>query len=317
MKPAETGKVVLVVDDEEIFCKSLENHLRGGAFEVLVAHRGRDAVEICARRKVDVVLLDQKLPDGRGSELYAPILERNELTKIIFITAFPNYENAVEAIKVGAFDYLSKPIDLGELDLALTRSLRTLELERIEQFQRYDSAKRSEETLLVGGLDEIRRLADLAAASDAPVLVTGDTGAGKNVVARLIHYGGPRRAAPFVVVNCAALPENLVETELFGHEKGAFSGAGKARRGVFEMAEGGTLVLDEIGAMPTNLQSKLLSVLEDKKLRRIGGESERSVDVRVVAATNTDLEAALRENRFRKDLYYRLNVFRIHLPPLR
>lgn len=269
---------------------------------------------------MDVVLLDQKLPDRQGHTLCPSILNCNDHTKIVFTTAYPSFENAVRGIRAGAYDYLSKPFELEELRLTVTRALRTLELELVEQFQNYKSDKEMKETALVGsseGLAEVRRLVDAAAEVDAPVLITGETGSGKNVVAKAIHFRGPLRKAPFISINCAALPENLVEAELFGYDKGAFTGAVAARKGIFEMAEGGTLFLDEIGEMPLHLQSKLLGVLDDKKIRRLGGESVRYVDVRIIAATSADIEESIRQKRFRQDLFYRLSVIKIHVPPLR
>jgi DNA-binding NtrC family response regulator len=313
-------RTILIVDDEKTFCHSVKDCLEGDSLEILVAHTGAVGLSMCSRHKVDVVLLDQKLPDGEGRALCPDILKRNDQTKIIFITAYPSYDNAVAAIKAGAHDYLSKPFELEKLKRAVERALRTLDLERVEQLQSYKNDKESEETVLIGaggGLAEVKRLVNLAASVDAPVLITGETGTGKNVVAKSIHYRGGFEKAAFISMNCGALPENLIEAELFGCEKGAFTGAVIARKGIVEMAEGGTLFLDEIGSMPFQLQSKLLSVLEEKKIRRLGGGLSRPVNVRIIAATNTDLEQAVRDRNFREDLYFRLNVIRIHLPPLR
>jgi DNA-binding NtrC family response regulator len=268
---------------------------------------------------VDVVLLDQKLPDVEGHTLCPSILKSNDQAKIIFITAHPSFESAVKAIRGGAYDYLSKPFELEELSLAVEKAFRTINLEKIEQIQDYRTERESEQTVLIGdrgGLAETMRLVDLAASVDSSVLITGETGTGKNLAAGAIHYKSPARKAAFISVNCAALPENLIEAELFGYEKGAFTGAVAARRGIFEMAEGGTLLLDEVGEMPLHLQSKLLSVLEEKKIRRLGGESIRPVQVRIIATTSISLDSAIGVS-FRKDLYYRLNVIRIHIPPLR
>jgi DNA-binding NtrC family response regulator len=318
-----THKVVrriLVIDDDKVFCSAVADYFTNEATEVFTAHTGEDGLAICAQHGVDVVLLDQKLPDAEGVSLCSSILDHHDQTKIIFITAYPSFDNAVEAIKTGAYDYLSKPFELEELHLAIERAMRTVALERIEQLQSYKDDKESEETVLVSGngaFAEIRQLIDVAASEDAPILITGETGTGKSIVARSIHYRGLGQKRVFMCINCAALPENLIEAELFGCEKGAFTGAVNARKGIFELAEGGTLLLDEIGAMPLHLQSKLLGVLEDKKIRRIGGESVRSVEVRVIAASNTDLEDAITKGTFREDLYYRLSVIRIHIPPLR
>jgi DNA-binding NtrC family response regulator len=288
--------------------------------EVLAAHTAADCLRVCSNTTVDVALLDQRLPDREGHTLCPAILECNDQTKIIFSTAYPSIENAVKAVRAGAYDYLSKPFDLEELRLAVSHALRTLDLERLEQLQNYKSDREMEQTVLIGGhegLARVQELVNAAAQVDAPVLITGETGSGKNVVAKSIHFSGPIRKAPFISINCAAIPENLIETELFGHDKGAFTGAVTAKKGIFEMAEGGTLFFDEIGEMPLQLQSKLLGVLDDKRVRRVGAESIRYVNVRIIAATSCDIEAAIRQKKFREDLFYRLSVIKIHVPPLR
>jgi DNA-binding NtrC family response regulator len=312
-------KTLLIIDDNQILCHSVKDHFCNNGTEILMAHTGTEGLAICAQKRVDVVLLDQILPDGKGNSLCPHILKHNEMTKIIFITAYPSFENAVEAIKAGAHNYLSKPFELEELSLAVEHAFRDLRLERVEELQNYRDEKESGETLLVGeGFAEIQRLVTLAAASaEAPVLITGETGTGKNMVAKAIHYNSPVRRNAFVSVNCAAFPESLIEAELFGYEKGAFTGATAAKKGIFEMAEGGTLFLDEITEMPLHLQSKLLSILDDKNIKRLGGQLTRPVSVRVIAATNTNLEKAVASGGFRKDIYYRLSVIRIHIPPLR
>jgi DNA-binding NtrC family response regulator len=316
----ELGKTLLIIDDDKIFCDTIKGYLTKKGMEVFTAHRGGEGVDICSQKKIDVVLLDQKLPDGAGHSFCPSILKHNEETKIIFITAFPSFEGAVKAIKAGAHDYLSKPFEFEELNLEIERAFRTIELEKVEQLHQYKIDKESEETVLIGsrgGLAEIARFVDLAASSlDAPVLITGETGTGKNVAAKAIHYRSALGKAPFISINCTTLPENLIEAELFGYEKGAFTGATMSRRGIFEMAEGGTLFLDEIGEMPLHLQSKLLSAIEDKKIKRIGSEAIIPVTVRIIAATCVDLENAIGKT-FRKELYYRLSVIRIHIPPLR
>jgi DNA-binding NtrC family response regulator len=312
-------KTLLIIDDEQVFCSTIRDFLSSDSLEVLAAHTGADGLAVCASRKIDLVLLDQKLPDGEGHALAPQILEKNELTKIIFITAFPSFENAVLAVRSGANDYLSKPFDLGELKLTVDNMLHTLDLERAEQVQNYTREKDREAAVIVGNagqFGEARRLMEMASTLDAPVLLTGETGTGKSLVAKTIHYRSAAAAAPFISINCAALPENLIEAELFGYEKGAFTGAAAAKKGLFEIAEGGTIFLDEIGEMPMHLQTKLLGVLEERTLRRIGGTTVTPVNVRVIAATNSDLDHALGKT-FRKDLYYRLSVVRIHIPPLR
>ncbi len=312
-------KTLLIIDDEKVFCDTVKGYFSGETLDVVTAQSGAQGLEICSQRNVDIVLLDQKLPDGEGHALARPILEQNDQTKIIFITAYPSFESAVKAIRAGAHDYLSKPFDLDELRLTVDNALRTLDLERVEQIQNYTAEKDREETVLIGSsraISEVKRLIESAANVEASVLITGETGTGKNLVAKAIHYKSPDSHAAFISINCAALPENLIEAELFGHEKGAFTGAVTARKGLFEMAEGGTLLLDEIGEMPVHLQSKLLSAIEDKTVRRLGGTTAKRVNVRILSATSASLEQALGKS-FRNDLYYRLSVVRIHLPPLR
>ncbi|MBA4372206.1 MAG: DNA-binding response regulator [Thermodesulfovibrio sp.] len=313
-------RTLLVIDDDRIFCSAVSDYLSSDTLEVITVHTAAACFEICSLKKIDIALLDQRLPDQEGHTLCPGILSHNEQTKIIFTTAYPSIDHAVNAIRAGAYDYLSKPFELEELDLSISRALRTLALENIEQLQHYRNNKEVGEHTFIGsngGLAEVDRMLNLAAATEAPVLITGETGTGKNVAAKAIHYRGMGNAAPFVSINCAALPETLIEAELFGHEKGAFTGAASAKKGVFEMAEGGTLFLDEIGEMPVHLQSKLLGVLDDKNIRRLGGDSVRAVAVRIIAATSVDLEEAIRQKQFRGDLYYRLSVIKIHMPPLR
>jgi len=312
-------KTLLIIDDEKVFCNTVRDYLENERLEVLAAHTGAEGIAICSSRKVDVVLLDQKLPDGEGHALAPAILEKNDQTKIIFITAFPSFENAVTAVRLGAHDYLSKPFDIEELRLTIENTLRTLDLERVEQIQNYARDKEREASVIVGSngaFGEVVRLVDMAAAMDGPVLITGETGTGKNLIAKTIHYKSAVARSAFISINCAALPDNLIEAELFGYEKGAFTGATGTKKGLFEIADGGTVFLDEIGDMPLHLQTKLLSVLEDKMVRRIGSTTVTPVSVRIIAATNAELESVLGKT-FRKDLYFRLSVVRIHVPPLR
>jgi DNA-binding NtrC family response regulator len=318
MRGVKTKKIFLIIDDDRVFSNVVRDYLSSDSVEVLIANTAAAGIEFCQQKRVDVVLLDQKLPDAEGHTLCTAILQCNDQAKIIFSTAFPSFENAIKAIRSGASDYLSKPYDLEELSLSVRQAFRTLELENMEQIQNYQSSRESEDAILIGGeaLSEIQKMVVLAASSDSPVLITGETGTGKTLVAKAIHYRGPSPKAPFISINCASLPENLIEAELFGYEKGAFTGAVASRKGLFEMAEGGTLFLDEIGEMPIHLQAKLLSVLEDKKLRRLGSESLRTVTVRIIAATGVKIEDHLGKT-FRKDLYYRLSVIRMHIPPLK
>lgn len=319
MKDSKKKRTMLIIDDDRAFCSTVISCLATERFEIDAAHSGAEGLKVCSRKKIDVVLLDQRLPDGEGHSFCQAIMEQNDRTKIIFITAYPSFEGAVKAIKAGAHDYLSKPFELEQLSMEIDQAFRTIDLEKIAELQDFKSDRDREDTTLIGGKEgfaEILRLVDLAAAADAPVLITGETGVGKNAVAKAIHYRSALRKAPFVCINCAAIPENLMEAELFGCERGAFTGAISTRKGIFEMAEGGTLVLDEIGNMPYHLQAKLLGVLEDKMIKRLGGETIIPVDVRIIAATSSELENEMGKT-FRKELYYRLSIIRIHIPPLR
>jgi DNA-binding NtrC family response regulator len=318
MKGHNVKKTLLVIDDDRVFGEAVRDYLSSDALEVLLARKATDGLTLCSLRKVDVVVLDQQLPDGQGHTLCPDILKFNDQTKIIFSTAYPSFENAVKAIRSGAHDYLSKPYDLEELALAVKQAFRTLELEQVEQVMVYQRKHEKDGVVIIGGqgIADVLQLIEIAAFTDSPVLITGETGTGKNVVAKSVHYKSKADKAPFISINCASLPENLIEAELFGYEKGAFTGAVNAKKGLFEMAEGGTLFLDEIGEMPMNIQSKLLSAIEDRAIRRIGGTAAKPVNVRIMAATNQELEHTLGKS-FRKDLYYRLSVILIHLPPLR
>ena len=311
---------VLIIDDERVFAETLGDELADRFGDIAIATTAAEGLALCKHKQVDVVLLDQRLPDGTGAELCPKILDLDDSIKIIFMTAYPSFEAAVAALRAGAHDFLSKPVEIEEVYLAVKNAMRLLELERIEQLANRRTASEMADAVMIGAtgdLHEAVRLADLSAEAEAPVLITGETGTGKSALARYIHYRSSRQHRPLVTLNCAALPETLAESELFGHEKGAFTGASGVRRGVFEMATGGSVLLDEIGAMPLALQAKLLGVLEDRTVRRIGGETERRVDVRVIAATNSDLEAMAQERSFRQDLFFRLCVLHIWLPPLR
>jgi DNA-binding NtrC family response regulator len=313
-------KTLLVIDDDTLLCETINRSIARSDLKILTAHKGNQGIQICKNERVDAVLLDQKLPDSNGVDLCQTIMKVNDHTKIIFITAYPSFSNAVQAIKAGAYDYLSKPFEIDALDLALSKALRTLDLERFERVNQYQYRVESRRTNLIGsssGLRKVQGLIELAALNRAPVLITGETGTGKNLVAKAIHYSSHNPKSAFIDINCAALAENLIEAELFGYEKGAFTGAVTANKGIFEMAENGTLFLDEIGEIPKHLQSKLLGILDDKKIRRIGSQTFKPVNVRIIAATNTDLEQSIQKKQFRQDLYYRLSVLRIHIPPLR
>ncbi|HSQ36243.1 MAG TPA: sigma 54-interacting transcriptional regulator, partial [Candidatus Binatia bacterium] len=240
---------VLIIDDDQLLCEMTREFLASATLEVMIAHTGKAGLEVMASHHVDVVLLDQKLPDGEGSNLCRQIINYSETAKIIFITAYPSFKNALQAIENGAFSYLTKPFDLKELKLAVDKCLRISELEKAAESILYQNDRSDGHPALIGAAGSLAAISGLihtSAATNAPVLITGETGTGKSLVAKLIHQRSQRRG-PFMAINCAALPENLIESELFGHEKGAFSGAHSAKKGLLEIAENGSILLDEIG----------------------------------------------------------------------
>jgi two-component system response regulator AtoC len=310
---------VLIIDDDRLLCEMAGDFLANNGLRVMSAHSGKEGLELCSQHHFDVVLLDQKLPDAEGYTLCPRIIAASGDVKIIFITAFPSFKNALTAIDSGAFSYLTKPFDLRELKIAIDKCLRVNELEKVEESLNYQSERENVADALVGeagSLASISALVARAARISSPVLITGETGSGKSRIAKLIHMRSNRRG-PFMAINCAALPENLIESELFGYEKGAFSGAQATKKGLLEIAANGTILLDEIGEMGFHLQAKLLGVLDEMRLRRVGGVIFHPVQVRIMAATNSVLENKIRKKEFREDLFYRLNVLRLQLPPLR
>lgn len=311
---------ILIIDDDRNFSLSIRDYLASRNFKVEVANTGGDGLRLAREKWFNLALLDENLPDAKGHLLCPELLKVNADLKIIFITAQPSFNHALQAIRAGAYDYLSKPFELGELDLSLANAARTLELEQEADIGRYAASRDQLSSQLVWASPAMAKLkgeVEMIADSGSPVLITGETGTGKNLLARHIHQRSSRRDGPFIVINCSAIPETLAEAELFGHEKGAFTGAVRTKKGVFELASGGTLVLDEIGDMPLLLQTRLLTVLDGSVIRRVGGESTIPVDVRLMATTNADLEQAVAAKRFRADLYYRLSVIRFLVPPLR
>jgi DNA-binding NtrC family response regulator len=313
-------RVILVVDDEEAQRKVLAGFLRKKGFQVLTSGTAADALELAAAQTVDLVLTDLRMPGGGGLELLRGVRALNPEIPVIVMTAYGTVASAVEAMKQGAADYLGKPIDLDELELLVARTLerRALESENRELRQQLAERHRLEGLETANPrMAQAINIAARAAASRATVLVRGESGTGKEVLARAIHSASPRVARPLVAVNVAALPETLLESEMFGHERGAFTGAERQHRGRFEQADGGTLFLDEIGDLPMGVQAKLLRALQEQRFERLGGTGSIQVDVRVVAATSRDLEAMVQASQFREDLYYRLNVVSIEIPPLR
>lgn len=313
-------KTLLVIDDDEILGLAVKDYFESDTLDVLLATTAQAGLEICKKSTVDVLLLDEQLPDAEGHTLCKTILEHNELTQIIFVTSYPGFDHILRAINAGAQGYLPKPFNLKELEITLQKSLRTVNLVKIEERENYRDRLNTNSISIIGTsqlTENIQEFVALAGKSEASILITGETGTGKTMIAKAIHYQNMNENAPFININCAALPENLIEAELFGYEKGAFTGASTKRRGVFEMADGGTLFLDEIGELSPHLQAKLLSTLEDKQVRRIGSEKTIPVVVRIITATNIDIHRKMEEKAFREDLYYRLSVLTLHVPPLR
>ncbi len=312
---------ILVIEDDPTFRSLLVAILEDEGYGIVEEEDGKQALQALRRRSFDLVLSDLRLPGMEGLDLFRSAKAEGIAPPFILLTAFGTVEEAVSALKEGVTDFLTKP--LKDPDALRTLVRRTLENRRRELTltvlkERELAGLPPEEVLFAGAaMAEARRLIGNVAATPASVLISGESGTGKELAARMIHLASQRRDAGFVAINCAAIPENLMESELFGHEKGAFTGATQARPGKFELAAGGTLFLDEIGELPLALQAKLLRVLQERTFERLGGRRELRADVRIVAATNRDLEAGIRERRFREDLFYRLNVFPIHLPPLR
>ena len=302
---------LLIVDDDEQMRRTLVGRFERKGLAVSNAGSGEQALEIAAKARFDVAVLDLHLPGINGVELLEKLKERQPDLEALLLTAHSSVETAVAAMKKGAYDYLLKPFHLPELEVHIQKAYEKVQLARREQRLVQHLHREEPRHRLVGSSPAIQKIAALiekVAPTDATVLVRGPSGTGKEVVARAIHAGSPRRDSPLVTINCAALQESLLESELFGHEKGAFTGAVQAKPGLVEVAEGGTLFIDEIGEMAVGLQAKLLRVLEDGHYRRVGGTTEQRADVRVVAATNRSLEEEIKANRFREDLYYRLNV---------
>ena len=311
--------VILVVDDDpgvrDAFRLILEDH-----YEVLDAPDGPQALEVLRAAQVDLVLLDIRLPEMDGIEVLERIKAIDEGLEVILVTAVKTVRTAVAAMKLGAFDYLTKPFEEDELLALCNRALEKRSLEREVTFLRGELARTRDFEEIVGthaAMQKLFRLTEQVARTTATVLITGESGTGKELIARAIHRQGPRRDRPFVAVNPAAVAESLIESELFGHEKGAFTGAYQRKLGKFELAQGGTLFLDEIGTLKAELQAKLLRVLQEREIERVGGTRPVKIDVRVIAATNVDVKQAVARGAFREDLYYRLNVVPIEVPPLR
>ena len=318
-----SGSTVLIVDDERTLARAIKAFLTESGYEAEVAGDAEQALRLLETMRPDVVFSDVRLPGMDGIELLRRIREFDAAIPVIIMTAHGSIEGAVEAVKLGAFDYLKKPVDLEELKLLADRARENSQLrQELSYYRRRDAARDTPLAGVIGESPVIREVLDQArqiAALDEtpPVLIIGETGTGKGLVARTIHGASARSDRPFIEVNCTAIPATLMEAELFGHERGAFTDAKESRMGLFEAAEGGFLFLDEVGDVELSLQGKLLKAVEDRTVRRVGGIRDRRIDVRILAATNRDLERDAQHERFRRDLYFRLAVIILHLPPLR
>ena len=312
---------ILIVEDEKLIRWSIRSRLKEQGYAVEEAEDGKQAFAALREDDYDLMLLDYRLPDTTGLEILERVRREAQELSVVMMTAYGTVENAVQAMKLGAFDYLTKPVNLDELVVIVQKALETTRLRREVHRLRSERREFHGQVQLIGNSPAMQGVLDLIAkicnSQAATVLLEGESGTGKNVVAKAIHYGSPRSERPFVNITCSALTETLLESELFGHERGAFTDAKSQKKGLLEVADEGTVFLDEIGEMGMAMQVKLLRFLEEKTFKRVGGIRDIHVDVRIIAASNRDLEQAIREGIFREDLFYRLQVIPIRLPPLR
>ncbi len=312
---------ILIVDDETLIRWALRKELEREGYEILEAGTARDAMEIFSEELPDLVILDVKLPDESGMKVLRKIKEFDAFCDIIVITAFGNVSNAVEAMKLNAVDYITKPFDIEEVKIVVKKALEARTLKRHVESVYKKERERFSFSNIIGVskvIQEMVATAKKAAESQAKtILIEGESGTGKDLLARAIHFSSPRRFYPFMEINCASIPDTLIESELFGYEKGAFTDAKSMKKGLFELADGGTVFLDEITEMSLSSQAKLLKVIESQSFKRLGGVRDIYVDVRIITATNRRIEKALEDGKLREDLYYRLNLIRIYIPPLR
>jgi len=311
---------ILVVEDKDSMARMLKETLESDGHEVIIARDGVEGIKRIKDSKVDVVLTDLKLPKKDGLEVLKTSKEENPLTPVIVMTAYGSIETAVNAMKLGAYDFITKPLDIDHLHILIKRSIKNHQLITENLLLKDKFSHHLGVPEIIGkspGMLEVAENIQKVAPTKTTVLLLGESGTGKELFARAIHFLSPRREHPFVTINCAAIPRELLESELFGHEKGAFTGAEERKLGKFELANKGTVFLDEIGEMDMALQSKVLRTLQEGEIERVGGTSSIKVDIRIIAASNKDLERAVAEKSFREDLYYRLSVFPITIPPLR
>jgi len=311
---------ILIIDDEKSQRDILQGYLAKKGYKVFTAESGSQGIKIINENLVDIVLSDYKMPEMTGLEILAKVSQINPEISFVIITAYGTVENAVNAMHLGAYDYLSKPVNLDELDLLIARIIEHKNLKSENELlkkQLYERYKLSSFISHSSKMEEVISVSVRVAESKATILITGENGTGKEVLAKSIHFISPRKDGPFVAVNIPALSETLLESELFGHEKGAFTGADKMRKGRFELADKGTIFLDEIGDIPLSIQVKLLRVLQEHQFERVGGTESINIDVRIIAATNHNLANKIKDGSFREDLFYRLNIVSIHIPPLR
>ncbi|MDP2207527.1 MAG: sigma-54 dependent transcriptional regulator [Bacteroidota bacterium] len=310
---------ILAVDDEANQRKILAGYLKKKGYNVIEANSAEQGIELANKNLVDLILTDFKMPGKTGVDLLKEVRAKNPEAAIVIMTAFGTIESAVEAMRAGAYDYITKPIDFDELELLIQRLGERQQLISENILLKEQLAEKYKFTDIIAHshkMEEVLNLTGRVAKSRASVLIRGESGTGKELIARAIHFASQRHNKPFIAVNCSALNENLLESELFGHEKGAYTSADKQRLGRFELADGGTIFLDEIGDIPLSTQVKLLRVLQEQNFERVGGSQSIQVDVRVIAATNRNLEEFMKEGKFREDLFYRLNVVTIEIPPL-
>jgi DNA-binding NtrC family response regulator len=311
---------LLIVDDDAEFREILQKRFEQHGFQTYAVGNGEEALDLCQRREFDVAVLDMVMPGMSGMELLAKLKASPSDCEVVMLTGQATVESAVAAMKLGAYDYLVKPFPVKELERVIEKAFEKRRLAKENRQLRTLLERNQQIPQMIGrspAMQELMRLIERAGPSDKAILIQGESGSGKELVARALHASSSRADKPMVVINCAALPESLLESELFGHEKGAFTGAVAAKPGLFEVADGGTLFIDEIGELPGPLQAKLLRVLEDGSMRRIGSIKERRVNVRLLAATNRHMSQEVAAGRFREDLYYRINVMSLELPPLR